>query len=274
MLDILTPGQPTLVLDAGSRYLSGLLAFPGQPLSAWPRFVLPADEPEIAHRVRAFLEGSGVAVPEAMLVCSMGDHHSEGSSADARRFRMDGWRELLRLSEGRPEACLSPDASAFLPPSLPLPPVDGPTLAADSGIAAVLAALSQEKLRDRCWNEGVTIVYAGHSHVQAFMVYQEKILGLYEQHSDISREALLDDLKEMRLNWLPEEKVRSEGGHGCICGDFPAEAEGFRPTWIFGPRREILKGCGRLVSFPDEGFERCYGLLYGLGRMDAGRTAS
>ena len=95
----------------------------------------------------------------------------------------------------------------------------------------------------------------------------EKILGLYENHAGLSREDLLLDLKEFRLNWLPDEKVRAAGGHGCICGDFPAEAEGFRPTWILGPCREELKGAGRLASpCGDARFERCFGLLHGLAR--------
>ena len=155
---------------------------------------------------------------------------------------------------GKPIPCFSRAKEAF-----------GPSLGTDSGMAAALAALSITPLRERSWSEGVTAIWAGHRHVQAFMIYQEKVLGLYEQHSDIAQEELLKDLDEMRLNWLPDEQVRARGGHGCVCGDFPAEAEGFRPTWILGPLREKMKGCGRLASVcGDDRFDRISGLLYGL----------
>lgn len=268
---IAVPSCPTLLLDGGSLFTAAVLALPETEADRWPRAELPAEAP--VEQAGLFLKKNGLPAPDLTLLCGMTPPAGQPSCPENAEARILRWRDLLHRTEGRP--------GLFLQNELPGWEAD-PLLAdarrtfrnaegTDSGAAALLAALSIPSLRDRCWSEGVTVIWAGHSHVQVFMVYQEKLLGLYEQHSSISREALLADLKDLRLNWLPDEQVRAAGGHGCICGDFPAEAEGFRPTWILGPRREALAGCGRMVSpCGDDRFDRCFGLLFGSG---LGKTA-
>ena len=254
---------PILFLDNGSRRTAVLLAMPGAEPSAWPKTLLPAEKP--VEGALEFLKTSLLPMPELTLVCTM---NSPSAGAGARAARMERWREELRRTGGSLELFLRENMPGWevSPLMAEAKKAFGHTLGADSGAAAALFALSLEKLRERSWQEGVTVLWAGERHIQAFMIYQEKLLGLYEQHTGISREALLADLHELRLNWLPEEKVRAEGGHGCICGDFPAEAEGFRPTWILGPQSLSLQGAGRLFVPEEEGFERCLGLCFGLSR--------
>ena len=262
--------SPLLVVDGGPHSAALLLALPDMDAERWPRRCVPASsEEDIVEAARSLLAEYGIERPALSLVCGMGRHSEEELSAEGRASRIERWREELRVSGGAPEACLHEDMPGWEAAPLldAVKAAFGPALAADSGIAAVLAALGMESLRDRSWGEGVTVLFADAAHTQAFVLFREKILGLYEGHADLSREALLTDLKELRLNWLPDEQVRAAGGHGCICGDFPAEAEGFRPTWILGPCREALKGAGRLASpCGDARFERCFGLLYGLAR--------
>lgn len=255
--------EPTLFLDNGSRRTAVLLALPGVEPSAWPGALLAPEQP-VAGALE-FLKQSALPMPKLTLVCGMND---DSNKEEARAARMARWREELHRTGGCAEHFLRDNAPGWeaAPLMAEAEKVFGPVLGADSGAAAVLCALSLERVRDRSWQEGVTVLWAGEKHIQAFMIYQEKLLGLYEQHAGISRDALLADLNDLRLNWLPDEKVRAEGGHGCICGDFPAEAEGFRPTWIFGPQRQALQGMGRLVSPSREGFERCFGLCFGLSQ--------
>ncbi|MBR3880700.1 MAG: hypothetical protein IKJ34_03790 [Mailhella sp.] len=255
------------MLDAGIHEVNAVLALPDQDAALWSRTQLSLTD--LVPAVRAFLSNHGVQQPELTLLCGMGTHDDAARSPEGRAQRMARWRQELIQSAGVAENGFHDAPSGWVIDALQqeLIPVLGPVLAVDSGIAAVLAALSIESLRDRSWNEGVTIVFADDVHTQAFMLFREKILGLYENHAELPKDALLADLKEVRLNWLPDEQVRAAGGHGCICGDFPAEAEGFRPTWILGPRREALAGAGRLVSpCGDARFERCFGMLYGLER--------
>ena len=261
----LIPSCPTLLLDNGSRLTAAVMALPGMEFSRWPKAELSADFS--VEQARTFLVNSGLPSPELTLVCGMQAASPEKNDGLRRAERILRWKNFLQKTEGKSEEFLQECLPGWEVEALltQVRQTFGPCLGVDSGMAAVLAALSMEPLRERSWSEGVTVVWAGNSHIQAFMLYQERLLGLYEQHSGISREAFLKDLEEMRLNWLPDEQVRAAGGHGCICGDFPAEAEGFRPTWILGPRREELKGCGRLVSpCGDDLFDRAVGLLFGL----------
>lgn len=257
-----------LVLDVDVQSVCALLARADEDHALWPRTEFAAStEADVLSGAKDFLTSCGAEKPELVLVCGMGFHRETEQSLEGRAARMAWWREELRRSEGYPGRCFHESMPGHeLEVLLELLREEfGSVLGADSGVAALCAAMSIDSLRDRSWNEGVTVVYAGSAHTQAFMLFQEKLLGLYEHHADLPREELLNHLKEVRLNWLPDEQVRAAGGHGCICGDFPPEAEGFRPTWVLGPRREELTGSGRLVSPCGEPrYDRCFGLLYGF----------
>lgn len=271
-MDVREVEAPVLVIDGGLDSASLLLALPAVEPFAWPcRVVSAASDAEVIGACRALLAENGLERPALTLLCSMGRHSEEEKSLEGRASRIARWREEIRTTAGKPSLHESMPAWEVSPLLEAVKEAFGPALGTDSGTAAVLAALGMESLRDRSWGEGVTVVFADATHTQAFVLFREKILGLYENHAGLSRDELLLDLKEFRLNWLPDEKVRAAGGHGCICGDFPAEAEGFRPTWILGPCRDELKGAGRLVSpCGDARFDRCFGLLYGLSsRKDA-----
>lgn len=270
-LDVRTLSGPVLALDGGMDSVALVLALPATPAESWPRRVSPASsDDEVVAAARAFLQDNGVERPALSLVCSMGRHGSAESSAEGRAARIARWREELRQSGGRPEFFLHERMNGWEAGPLleAVKEAFGPAHGADSGTASVLAALSLEAVCERSWSEGVSLLFADGVHVQAFMIFQEKVLGLYENHAQLDRDSLLADLRELRLNWLPDEQVRAAGGHGCICGDFPAEAEGFRPTWLLGTHREVFKGAGRLSSpCGDARFERCFGLLCGLERL-------
>ena len=254
--------KPTLVIDAGTCNTAILFARPDQDIRQWARSVFPAGNPVLDAGL--FLEQNGLPQPETTLICSMGEHPVPSAYDSARILR---WQKELRHVSGRPEENLRQDLSEWEVQPLLEEVIQtfGNGFAADSAAAAVMAVLSIPSLRDRSWQEGVTVVYAGHSHVQVFMVYQDKVWGLYEHHADIPLPLFQEHLKEMRLNWLPDEQVKRSGGHGCICGELPAEAEGFRPTYVLGPARERFAACGRLVSScGDARFDRCFGLLEAL----------
>lgn len=259
--------KTTLVLDAGSGTTTLLLALPDSEPSEWPKTIVPAGHP--VRDAATFLCDGGFPQPELALVCGMGIHPA-ASPADALRMRR--WKAELHGSGLCPEFVLRNtlpgwEVQALLEKTASVFPL---TLAADSAAAAFMAGLSLRTVRERCQQEGVTLIYAGHSHVQVFMVYRERLLGLYEQHSSVALETFHRHVEEMRLNWLPDEEVRASGGHGCICGELPAEAEGFRPTFVFGPDSTRFAECGRLVkTCQDEAFARCFGLLEALKRRDA-----
>lgn len=212
-----------------------------------------------------FLKHLGLDMPQTVAVAAQ-DHgfHLSGN----REGRMAMWRDFLSQSQGVPAALVYPKDT--VPPTLTrLHAIqecsNGPV--ADTGAAAVLGALSIPELEQRSWREGITVLNIGNSHTVAFLVYQERVWGVYEQHTDIlTPESLENDLKEFRLGWLPDEVVRNAGGHGCALLELPPEAEGFRPTFVLGPRREEFPGLGKYVHpGGDMMLAGAYGLLYGMG---------
>ena len=178
------PARPTLILDDGSRFTAVLLALPDRAPSLWPRTRLNGTAP--AAQARAFLDGNGLPEPEYTLVCSMNAPFPLSEDRTLRReSRIRRWKDWIKRTGGDAAQCLFRDAGTWECSSLlnEARRIFGNVLGTDGGMAAALAALSIESLRTRSWNEGVTVLWAGERHIQAFMIYQEKILGLYEQNT-------------------------------------------------------------------------------------------
>ncbi len=136
----------------------------------------------------------------------------------------------------------------------------------DRTVALALCALSFPAVRKRSHRQGVTAIYAGVERLTAFLFFQERLFGLFEHNSAAPVEQLLDDLKEFRLGWLPDEVVRAQGGYGAaLRGEMPPQAEGFMPTFVFGPGKSLFAAHGKMLDPPmNAGFAECRGLLYGL----------
>lgn len=213
-----------------------------------------------------YLQKIGMTIPKKILIAAQdhGIHKDVGNRTG--RFLL--WKEALQANNNpihwifhdvpapytRLQA-LKDDAQAFF--------------IADTGTAALLGALSEPEIRERSRREGILIVNVGNSHVIAFLVYQGAVYGIYEHHTDMhTTVSLMKDLAEFRLGWLPHEQVREAGGHGCVFQDIPPTAEGFRPTYIIGPRRELLLGAGQFIAPQgDMMLAGAFGLLYGYDAL-------
>lgn len=218
----------------------------------------------------AFLSTASLPLP-ALVAAAAQDHgvHADMGNREGR-FRL--WRDLLARSQGDPTRWLYAEPPAACTRLAALSrATGGPT--ADTGAAAVLGALSMPEVAARSDREGVLVVNVGNSHTLGFLVFQRRILGVYEHHTGLlTVDALLRDLDEFRRGWLPDEQVRAAGGHGCVMLDPPAEAEGFRPAFILGPRRELLAGHGSFIApHGDMMLAGCHGLLHGLALQAAAR---
>ncbi len=220
----------------------------------------------------SLLASAGLPSP-ALVVAAVQDHgvHPEGNRIG--RFQL--WKQLLEGTNGDPAQWIYTVPPTACTRLQALQKCSGGPVA-DTGTAAVLGGLATPEVIRRSQRQGVTIVNAGNSHVAAFLVYQGKVLGIYEHHTDLlDTDSLCFDLKEFRFGWLPDEQVRANGGHGCtFLAPLPAEAEGFAPTFIVGPRREMLRGQGQFIApYGDMMFSGCHGLLHGLGLRECGPTA-
>lgn len=221
---------------------------------------------------RALLNGAGLPEP-SRVVAAVQDHGHHPGATGNRVGRFLLWQQLLVDSLYDPVRWLFDVPPAPFTRLAALRETSGGPVA-DTGTAAVLAALATPEVRARNLRQGITVVNMGNSHVLAFLLYQDRVHGIYEQHTDLrDREGIVHDLKEFRLGWLPDEVVREQGGHGCVfTGALPPEAEGFAPTFILGPQREQLSGYGHCFApYGDMMLAGCHGLLYGLA---AGSSAT
>lgn len=207
------------------------------------------------------LRQAGLPLPH-MVIAAVQDHgiHEAGN----REGRMRHWRALLEKSPN-PSEWIYKISPAGLTRLVALQKATGGPVA-DTGTAALLGALCLPQVRERSHREGVTLVNVGNSHCVAALVYQERVLGVYEHHTGMrTQEELLQDLHEFRMGWLPDEQVRATGGHGSAFGPIPEESAGFTPTFVLGPRREILQGYGQFIApYGDMMLAGCYGLLEGM----------
>lgn len=213
---------------------------------------------------KALLDMCGLPAPTLVLAAAQ-DHgrHADVGNREGR-FRL--WEQLLLTSHGDPARWLftAPPAAYTRLHSLH-GCTGGPV--ADTAAAAVLGALAVPEIARRSQRQGVTVVNAGNSHTVAFLVYRERVFGVYEHHTALlNTERLLADLKDFRLGWLPDEVIRQRGGHGCLfLPPLPPEAEGFMPTFTLGPQRDILQGHAQFVApYGDMMVAGCHGLLFGL----------
>lgn len=208
-----------------------------------------------------YLKIIGLELPKKIAIAAQDHGNHPNMSNRIGRFNL--WRDALKQNSD-PKTWVFRDVPPAYTRLKSIKNTEFVDIVADTGTAALLGALSMPEIQKRSEREGVLIVNVGNSHVVAFLVYQQKVCGIYEHHTGMhSTESLEKDLKEFRLGWLPDEVVRESGGHGCVFLDIPAEAEGFRPTYILGPRREILAGCGQFIAPQgDMMLAGAFGLLY------------
>ncbi len=213
---------------------------------------------------RTFLAGAGLDYPDLILAAAQDHGFHPQESNRVGRFRL--WRDFLLQAKGKPEALVFAHPPEQLTRLRTLTSRIGSGLVADTGAAAVLGALYDSEVRQRQRQEGVCVVNVGNSHVLGFLLFQDQILGVYEQHSNGRHpEEVLADLTLFRQGRLSHEQVMGQHGHGCLTLDLPAEAQGFAPTYVLGPRRALLKDSGATFLAPggDMMLAGCFGLLQG-----------
>ena len=220
---------------------------------------------------RTLCRMAGLEVPDVIVTAAQ--DHGLYPKGDARTGRMAIWRECLHKSAGQgadPKSLIYPVAPSSLTRLGAIQAVTGGPVA-DSSTAALLGLLAVPEIARRSHRHGVLLVNAGNTHLAGFLVYKERIYGVYEQHTfGVAIERTVKDLSEFRLGWLPNEEVLQAGGHGSVFLDLPDEAEGFRPAYITGPQRHLLAGHGQMTApFDDAMLAGCFGLLHGMGFLEA-----
>ncbi|MDD4731106.1 MAG: DUF1786 domain-containing protein [Desulfovibrio sp.] len=224
--------------------------------------VLLADYvPEFWHTL---LDHAGLERPAQIMACAQDHGFHPGRSNRLGRFTL--WKRLLLESHGNPADLLYSNVPTEMTRLADLQASIGGGLVADTGAAAVLGALHEAPIAAHSHAQGITVVNVGNSHLIAFLIYQERIWGVYEHHTGLVDAARLQaHLERFRTGSLPMDEVFEDRGHGCLTLDLPEAARGFTPTYVLGPRRHLLQGAE--VTFPAPGGDMmlagCFGMLKG-----------
>lgn len=218
---------------------------------------------------KRFLDAAELPGPELVAACAQDHgHHPDASN---RRGRFLLWERFLLEAGGDPAALVfdAPPQELTRLADLRESTSGGPV--ADTGAAAVLGALFTEEIAALSRQRGITVLNLGNSHTVAFLVYDGRILGVYEHHTGLlDADRLTGQLEGFRTGKLSFDTVFDDRGHGCLTLDLPGQAGDFTPTFVLGPRRDLLHG--HEVQFPAPGGDMmlagCFGLLHGLRLND------
>lgn len=214
----------------------------------------------------SLLRHAGLPLPHLVLASAQ-DH---GESAQGNRAgRMQHWTRLLEHS-GKVEDWLMVTVPQPMTRLRALQDKTGGPVA-DTGTSILLGALSEPEVMDRSYRQGITIINVGNGHTVAALVYKGIVRGIYEHHTGMrTRDELLADLEQFRKTWLPAEEVRATGGHGTAFAPYCEEAGGYEPTYILGPKRELLAGQGKFLNPGGDMMQAgSFGLLWGWARRQA-----
>ena len=217
----------------------------------------------------ALLKAAGVEAPTLVAACAQDHGHHPGSSNRLGRFKL--WERLLLEAGGHPQALVFDRPPVELTRLEDLHQAIGRGPVADTGAAACLGALFMAEVEELSNRRGITVVNIGNSHTVAFLVFQGRILGVYEHHTGMQdAKTLASDLQRFRCGDVSTDEVFDSGGHGCLTLPLDKAAGGFAPTYVLGPRRGLLAhgAAGAEVTFPAPGGDMmlagCFGLLHGL----------
>ena len=240
-------------IDMGDGNVRAIVHTPGNPPQE-QRFCLPLPERDIHGANLWDFLGIKASEPQVVLAAEALPSSWDGLFADkepprVNRFFFDeapAGMFLLRLQAIRDRKKI---------------------LAADSLGACVAGVLARPGIRERSFRQGVTVLRVDASRVSGALIFQDRCFGVFWRPLSVGGRscipALLEDLAAFRLGWLPDEKLRAEGGAARFAGRLPEEAEGFAPLYLAGESAHLLAGHGKM-ALPDEdtAYVGCLGLLH------------
>ena len=115
---------------------------------------------------------------------------------------------------------------------------DGDVLLMDTGPAAILGSMEDERVRDKSSIIGVNV---GNGHTIGMSISERKVIGVFEHHTHLLDKKKLEYLiKRLYEGKITFKEVFEDGGHGAVSiGENVPEI-----ISLTGPKREKMKGIG------------------------------
>jgi uncharacterized protein (DUF1786 family) len=114
--------------------------------------------------------------------------------------------------------------------------------------AALIGALTDERVKRAAKEAPVAVVNLGNQHTFAALVQRDRVLGIFEHHTGkMTGSKAQNFLQQFFDGTLTNEAVQNDGGHGCIPPAMPVTPE---LVVVTGPRRGLLPAQGYYFAAP------------------------
>jgi len=188
--------------------------------------------------------------------------HGFSPHGSNRLFRFRIWRDFLDRG-GRLDQLWYRKPPDYLTRMLAVQRDLPGALVMDTGAAAILGALCDPFVGENT-KKGVIVLNLGNQHAVASLVFNSRIVGIYEHHTGcLSVAKLHDHLERFRQGKLSDEEVFSDHGHGCVTLPQARDMSSFATVAVTGPQRHLAKSLGYYFAAPygDMMLSGCFGLI-------------
>jgi uncharacterized protein (DUF1786 family) len=195
------------------------------------------------------------------------DHGAAPPGYSDRLFRFDHIRRVVGAENDlRAFACLPSDLPDYLTRARAMTrhlPADIPALFLDTGPAAALGALQDERVAA---SETQLVLNLGNMHALAFHLEHNRILSLYEHHTGEMTTPQIEDFTSRLLRHdLTQADVFESSGHGVLYVAENGATAGEPFLAVTGPRRGRLRGSRLQPYFAaphgDMMISGCFGMI-------------
>jgi uncharacterized protein (DUF1786 family) len=135
----------------------------------------------------------------------------------------------------------------------------------DTGTAAIMGALLDGTVA--VWRQkGVLVANLGNAHVLAALIVKDRVLALYEHHTDCLNPGMLrDHLEKFNRGELSFAEVYDSMGHGVAYSPDFTPRFSTVPVAVTGPQRAMASAmeCYLAAPFGDMMLSGCFGLIEG-----------
>lgn len=198
--------------------------------------------------IRCALERFEVPVPETLAVAVQ--DHGYDPGAGGREFRSEYLRSLLERGGDALAMIWREPPATMIRMRAVLEQCPG-ALLMDTGAAAVLGILGDERVAERAAGDGAILINVGNLHTFAVAFRGSRIYGLFEHHTGgVTPEWLTDLVKGLQAGTLTHAAVKAQGGHGAAFSSEFADAGPFEFVAVTGPRRAIARPLGFYEAAP------------------------
>jgi uncharacterized protein (DUF1786 family) len=133
----------------------------------------------------------------------------------------------------------------------------------DTGAAAIVGALCDPLAADKV-EAGLIILNLGNQHAVAALVFDSRIVGIYEHHTGcLTPTKLRDHLDRFAQGTLSDREVFADQGHGCVSLPESKDLSPFSKVVVTGPQRHLAESLGYYFAVPygDMMLSGCFGLI-------------